>query len=825
MRARTACEVTGTVQGVGFRAYVARLARERGLAGWVANAVGGVRIEIEGESESLVDFVAALQADPPSRARVEGIRTSVCSPVGECAFRIGESLGGDGPAGGALTAIAADGATCAACLAEVLDATDRRHRYAFTSCTDCGPRYSVLDALPYDRSNTSMRAFELCAECRAEVESGGDPRYHAQANACPRCGPMLEWLDARGVRLARADAALVAAIEALQAGGIVAVKGLGGFQLLCDATDRRAVAELRRRKRRPHKPFALLLGALDEVRLHCELSACEAEQLSSSAAPIVLLRRRIGRRACGRPTIARAVAPASGLLGVMLPCTPLHHLLAREVGRPLVATSGNRSGEPMPTRTADALERLADVADRFLTHDRRIVRALDDSVVRVVAGRALVLRCARGLAPVSVTLPRAQESADRCAARDGAHGAGSGAGCTLALGGHLKSALAVSRGRDVVVGEHLGDLDSSASRRGFDAALHAFPALYGVRARTLVRDAHPDYHSSRAAERIAAESAGDGKPLRTLAVPHHVAHVFSCLADNALDGPALGVAWDGAGHGGDASVWGGEFLHVRAGTVRRVAHLQPMRLPGGEAAAREPRRAAVGALHALHGAGFTRRPEIAGLAPLRRFDRGELVTLERMLLGGVNSPWSSSAGRLFDAVAALLGLVQRTTFEGQAATLLERLADDPVGNGSCRASEVAAGHRAARRMLCTIVAPVDDASRAGSRDPASLVLDWRPALRALLSGRAEGAPRAALARGFHAALVRGIVDVARRVGEPRVVLSGGCFQNARLLEGAVAALAAAGFEPVWHRRVPPNDGGLALGQAAFATRFAVEQQC
>lgn len=761
VRARLHVEITGAVQGVGFRPYVYRQARRLGLGGWVANTTAGVAVEVEGPRRGVDAFVEGLDAGAPPHADIHHLALAWVSPRGEASFSIRESR----MQGAARAAVLPDLATCEACRREVLDPGDRRFRYPFANCTACGPRYSIIETLPYDRARTTMRAFTMCPACRAEYEDPEDRRFHAQPNACPRCGPRLALWDAGGRILASDDAALTEAVHAIRAGAVVAVKGLGGFHLLVAAGDAAAVVRLRRRKQRPDKPLALMFADLAQVAARCQLSPLEAELLCSPRAPIVLLRRR-QPAAGGAHALAKVVAPGNPYLGVMLPYTPLHHLLMHELGAPVVATSGNRSDEPIAFDEHEACARLGGIADRFLVHDRPILRPVEDSIVRVVAGRALVLRRARGYTPARVPLPMSVGAP------------------VLASGGHLKNTVCLAVGGEAFLSPHVGDLGSAEAEDALARAMHDLVELYGQRPAVAACDLHPDYVSTHHARRL-------GRPL--VPVQHHLAHVLSCLADNGLEGPALGVAWDGTGYGADGTVWGGEFLQVSARGFRRVAHLRPFRLAGGEAAVREPRRAALGLLYEIFG---PRGLVLDHLPPVRAFTGGERRVLERVLAHGVNAPWTSSAGRLFDAVAALLDVRQRTSYEGQAAAELEWVLP-PVGIEECFPLPLRAGGRTGRG--------------------APWLLDWEPMVRALV-GRTFSAAEAS-AR-FHNALAEAIVAVARRVGEPRVVLTGGCFQNAYLTERAVARLGAAGFEPYWHRSVPPNDGGIALGQAVWAGRRA-----
>jgi hydrogenase maturation protein HypF len=738
--------VRGAVQGVGFRPFVHRLATELGLAGWARNSSRGLLIEVEGDGGALRQFLARLETEKPPRAEVRAIEHEFLDPVGHSTFEIQSS-----DASGAKTAaILPDLAPCADCVRELFDPANRRFRYPFVNCTNCGPRFSIVESLPYDRAATSMKAFALCPECAREYHDPADRRFHAQPNACPACGPRLALWSATGETLAERDDALRQAAEIVRDGGILALKGVGGFQLVVDARNAAAVATLRARKRREEKPFAVMVSSLEEIRRECHISALEEQLLGSPAAPIVLLRRREAS------SISREVAPGNPLLGIMLPSSPLHHLFLRELGFPVVATSGNLTDEPICIDEREALARLTGIADAFLVHDRPIVRHMDDSVARVVAGREMILRRARGFAPLSVSV--AEELPE-----------------ILAVGAHLKNSVALSVGSEVFVSQHIGDLETSEAHIAFERAAADLPRLYETTPAVVAHDLHPDYLSTR----FAGRASGAKQP-----VQHHWGHVLSCLADNGIAGPALGVAWDGTGLGADGTIWGGEFLRARDDSFERVAHLRAFRLPGGEAAAREPRRSAIGLLFECG------RLENAGLAPLREFSSENLALLRRMLERGIQSPLTSSAGRLFDAVASLLGVRQVASFEGQAAMELEFLA--------------AAGIEASYPF--------------GPRGGQPIVLDWEPMIAAILGDLETGVSTGIISAKFHNTLVEMIVHVAREVGERRVALSGGCFQNGVLLERAVRRLREENFEPVWHRNVPPNDGGISLGQIIAAAR-------
>lgn len=736
-RARERIIIEGEVQGVGFRPFVYRLARELGVGGFVRNEGAGLVIEAEGEAcgGALERFVRRLGDAPPPGARVESIARAALPARGETRLRIAASEGTP-----VLPRVVPDRVTCADCLAEVRDPASRFCDYPFTNCTACGPRYSIVDHVPYDRAATAMAGFAMCAECRREYEDPGSRRFHAQPIACPRCGPRAVLTDGHARVLACDGAALDEAARLLASGAILALKGLGGYQLLADARDAHAVARLRARKQRPHKPFAVMVRDLDAARAICRVSAHEARLLASPAGPIVLLESR-------DEALAAALHPCHAETGTLLPTTPLHHLLLDRVPRVLVCTSGNLGDEPICTADDEARERLGAIADAFLAHDRPIRRALDDSLARVIDGAPQVLRLARGYAPQVLPL--------------------AGSGDALAVGAQHKNALALGTAGRAVVGPHVGDLASARAVAAMRARAAELPAFFAARPRRIACDRHPDYASS-------AFAHGQGRPVRE--VQHHLAHALAVMVERGDDGPLLAVVWDGAGLGSDDTVWGGEFLRVerRGGEVRwqRFAHLRRFRLPGGDAAARDPQRALAGLLWEL--------PATRDRVP---------QALAALLGRGLAAPWCSSAGRLFDGVAALLGHRERQSYEGMAASLLER--------DAARAAD--AGAELA--PLALVPGP-------------ALVLDWAPLIGALIEAQAHGVSRAALAAGFHARLAEAVVGVARAAGLARVVLTGGCFQNRRLTEGALRGLRGAGFEAAIPRAVPPNDGGIALGQLA-----------
>ena len=753
--------VTGTVQGVGFRPFVYRLAHETGLAGRVRNDAGGVTIEAFGPGAALDRFQARLRTDRPAASRVETLRAEPIpvEPLG--AFAIVES----GASAERRVAIPPDLATCPDCLRELEDPTDRRYGYPFTNCTSCGPRFTIALGVPYDRPATTMAGFTLCPACAREYGDPLDRRFHAQPNACPVCGPRVEVRDRTGGRLEAADPiAHVAA--ALRAGAIAAVKGVGGYHLACDATSAAAVATLRARKRREEKPLAVMVRDLAAARLLAHLEPAEEALLASVERPIVLCRRRADA------PLAAGVAPDGPRVGLMLAYAPLHHLLLAGAGVPLVMTSGNLSEEPIAFEDADALARLASIADLFLVHDRPIASRCDDSVARVVRGRPLVLRRARGWVPRPV---RVSPSFARP---------------VLAVGAQLKNAFCIGRGDEATLGPHVGDLDDLETYAAFEAAVARLERFLGVRPERLACDLHPLYLSTRYARERAAAL---GVPL--IEVQHHHAHAAAAMAEHGLQGPVLALAWDGTGLGPDGAAWGGELLLAERGRFQRLATFRPIALAGGDKAIRDPWRVALAALLDAEGADA----DLAGLPVFAAVPPGELALVRRMLATGVNSPLAHGAGRAFDAAGALALSRPAARHEGQVALALDG-AVDPDAPG-------AYGFE---------VAPDGEGLD---------LLDLRPLWRALAADvRARCAPGTVAAR-FHrglaaagAALVR---RAAARTGPLPVVLTGGCFQNARLAEDVCAALAG-DFQVYTHEQVPPGDGGLALGQAVVANAIAGE---
>ena len=749
-RQRLRVRVEGTVQGVGFRPFVYRVATELGLGGWVLNDSRGVLIEAEGERRALDELLERLRTAAPPLAVVDRVSEETMAATGEVGFRITESEEGGEPE----AAVSPDVATCEECLAELLDPGDRRHRYPFTNCTNCGPRFTIVRGVPYDRPLTTMASFEMCELCRAEYEDPLDRRFHAQPNACPVCGPSLRLADRAGRSLAEGnEPSLEAATLALAEGRIVAVKGLGGYHLACRADDEGVVAELRARKHREDKPFALMAPSIDSALALVELDDAAGALLTSRERPIVLAQRRPDA------PVAGSVAPASRELGVMLPYSPLHHLLLADSDAVLVMTSANVSDEPIAYRDEDALGRLAGIADVFLVHDRPIETRTDDSVVRVVADRPLFLRRSRGYVPRALPL-----SAGRP---------------ILACGAELKSTFCLAKGERAWIGHHIGDLKNYETLRSFTEGIEHFEELFAVEPELVAHDLHPEYLSTKyALEREGVETVG---------VQHHHAHLAACLAEHGEPGRAVGAIFDGTGYGTDGTVWGGEILVGDPGGFERAGHLHPVRMPGGERAIRQPWRMACSWLLETLGSEPPLPPLLA-----EQVSEEDWSKVAELAGTGLASPVTSSAGRLFDAVAALCGIRAEVNYEGQAAVELEAAADPAV--------------------------------REPYPLPGTELLDARETMLAILADLGAGVPVAEVAAKFHNAVAEGVAracaEHARAEGIELAVLSGGVFQNRLLLERTTEALEGTGLRVLVPRLLPPNDGGVAFGQAAVAAAAA-----
>lgn len=745
--------VQGLVQGVGLRPYVHSLATALELRGFVRNEADGVMIDVEGGGEALEQFVHELVTAPPLHAAIERVQVEAAPPVAFDGFSIVASATDSD----VRTLIPPDVATCDACLAELNDPANRRHRHAFISCVHCGPRFTIIQSLPYDRSRTTMAVFPLCRACQREHDDPRDRRFHAQTIACHDCGPVLWLTEAASEQRWGGGHALEAAIDALLGGAIVAVKGIGGYHLACDATNTHAVRQLRERKRREAKPLAIMVADVDAARTWCEVSEQEAALLASPHRPIVLIERR------DDIDIVSAVAPASRSLGVMLPYTPVHHLLLAGAGRPLVLTSGNRSDEPIAVDDDDARRCLTGIADWFLGHDRPIASRCDDSVMRVTSGAPTFLRRSRGVAPRPVRLPVALSAP------------------TLGVGGHLKNTFCLARDARAFLSSHVGDLEQMASVKALRDAVSHLERLLDVRPRTIVHDLHPEYASTRLATALAAER-GD---IRLVGVQHHHAHVAACVAEHGVMEPVIGVVFDGAGLGTDGAIWGGELLFVERHQFRRLGHLAYVPLPGGDGAARHPWRSAVAHLWAAQGGD----PADAVPHLAAKVNAGEWSLVGQMVRRGVQTYPTSSVGRLFDAVAAIVGLRTSSRFEGEAAMMLEAAADGATA--SSYPVEIAEG---------------DD----------QWIAHTAPVVAAVARDRLAGCDTSAISGAFHNTLRDLIVAWGERAREltsvTRIALTGGVFQNVLLTTLAADALTRRGFTVLLHERAPCNDGGLSLGQ-------------
>ena len=755
-RQRAIVSVRGVVQGVGFRPFIYRLATQHGLRGWVRNTSGNVAIEVEGRATDVRCFLEDLKTQAPAAARIEQVQVELSAPKGYTGFTIQESQ----PQEGSYQPVSPDIATCPDCRREIFDPADRRFRYPFTNCTNCGPRFTIIEDIPYDRPKTTMRDFKMCPDCEREY---GDPinrRFHAQPNACPVCGPRLELVDADGKEVACPDV-IEKTAGLLKDGKIVALRGLGGFQLACDATNENAVALLRERKHRAAKPFAVMLPTLSDVQKHCAVSDEEARLMESPEAPIVLV-----KWSRSQSDVAAGVAPGINYLGVMLPYTPLHHLLLRQAGIPLVMTSGNLSEEPIAKDNDEALVRLKGIADYFILHNRDIYARYDDSVFMVDGGRPAAVRRARGYAPYPIMLPYTSKQ-------------------ILACGAELKNTFCLTRDNHAFLSQHIGDMENEETLEHFENTVELYRRLFRIDPQVIACDLHPEYLPSKYAASLAADK---GLPL--VRIQHHHAHIVSCLADNRVEGPVIGVAFDGVGYGTDGAIWGGEFLVADWHGFRRAGQLEYVPMPGGAAAIKKPYRMALGYLYSL--ADGIPVPGTLQVTPL------EADIVGRQIQQKLNCPLTSSIGRLFDAVAAIAGVRREIDYEAQAAIELEMAA--PANLDAARFTaypysieEEISGVKTVRlgELMRSVVNDVD---------------------------RAVPVPE--ISAKLHVTVVHMTTDmcqnIAHETGLRQVALSGGVFQNRLLLRLNVEQLQAAGFQVLTHHLVPCNDGGIALGQAVIA---------
>jgi hydrogenase maturation protein HypF len=752
--------VRGVVQGVGFRPFIYRLARQHDLKGWVRNTSGNVEIEIEGDEPRINLFLESLESQAPPMSRIEDVEVTFASPQGYKDFSIKESLSREGH----YQLVSPDIATCPDCKREIFDSKDRRYRYAFTNCTNCGPRFTIIEDIPYDRPKTTMSKFQMCPLCQREYDNPLDRRFHAQPNACPVCGPSLELVDNEGKTVESEDV-ISAASRLLKEGKILAVKGLGGFQLACDATNNSVVNKLRERKHRPSKPLAVMMATIEEVEKHCLVSEEERALLESPQAPIVLLRWREGSN------ITRAVAPKLKYLGVMLPYTPLHHLLMQEVGLPLVMTSGNLSEEPIAKDNDEALRRLKDIADYFLRHNRDIYARYDDSVYMVEDGVPRALRRARGYAPYPIFLPFKSKQILACGAED-------------------KNTFCLTRDEHAFLSQHIGDMENAETLEHFENTIELYKKLFRVEPEIIAYDMHPEYLATKFALELGAKEG-----LKMVPVQHHHAHIVSCMVENNISEPVIGVAFDGTGYGSDGSLWGGEFLIADYKGFRRVGHFEYVPLPGGAIAIKKPYRMALSYLFTLLGEDF----ELDGL-PLEAIDSAEVEVIRQQLKKKINSPLTSSAGRLFDAVSALVGVRGEIDYEAQAAIELEMIADDDM-----------------KVKAYPFVINVEE--RKG-------LVGLRELWSALVSDVKQKLSPSLVSLKFHKTIAEITAEMCRSIskdaGIKQVALSGGVFQNRLLLRLTLAALQKEGFDVLSHRLVPPNDGGISLGQAVMANFYEGE---
>jgi hydrogenase maturation protein HypF len=754
--------VRGVVQGVGFRPFVYRLAHQHRLKGWVRNTSGNVEIEVEGRGEAVQGFLSDLEAKAPPMARIESVEATFHPPKGYTEFQIGQSLSREGQ----YQLVSPDIATCEDCKGEIFSPADRRFGYPFTNCTNCGPRFTIIEDIPYDRPKTTMHKFRMCPQCQREYDDPLDRRFHAQPNACPQCGPSLELVDGDGNPV-EGSGVIKSASQLLKEGKILALKGLGGFHLACDATSEEAINALRARKRRPSKPLAVMIATMQDIEKHCLVSPEERELLQSPQCPIVLLRWQPDS------DISPAVAPNLKYLGAMLPYTPLHHLLLKESGLPLVMTSGNLSEEPIAKDNDEALGRLRGIADYFLLHNRDIYARYDDSVY-MVEGVPQAVRRARGYAPYPIFLPFKSKQ-------------------ILACGAELKNTFCLTKDEHAFLSQHIGDMENEETLEHFENTVGLYKKLFRLEPEIIAYDMHPEYLATKYAIETGAKAS-----LKLIPVQHHHAHIVSCLVENKVEGPVIGVAFDGTGYGSDGTIWGGEFLLADWRNFQRVGHLEYVPLPGGEAAIRKPYRMALSYLYSLLGEDFS----LEGLS-LNKLNPRELEIIKQQLRRGINSPLTSSAGRLFDAVSALAGVRQEIDYEAQAVIELEMLAPDEIVKPESYPSSIVEHGGAREVKLGELLSAV--------------VRDVR-----------NQTPVPVISLKFHHTVAEIIAAmcklVAKETGINQVALSGGVFQNRLLLKLATSALQREGFSVLTHRLVPCNDGGISLGQAVIANFASISSE-
>jgi len=753
--------IRGVVQGVGFRPFVYRLASEMHIKGWIINSSQGVFIEAESDKATLENFSERIRTERPANSYIQSFESSWLDAEGFTEFEIRESK----EQGSKTALVLPDISTCPDCLDEIFDPNNRRYLYPFTNCTNCGPRFSIIADLPYDRCNTTMGEFEMCPECRAEYTDPLNRRFHAEPTACPKCGPQVTLLNNNGKLLAEKNDAVKLAADLIRGGKIVALKGIGGYQLICDARNGTASRELRTRKRRSEKPFAMMFPDINSVKTECEVSPEEERLLCSVEAPIVLLKRKRGIDS----VISDECAGTNPYFGIMLPYSPLHHILMRELGFPVIATSGNISEEPICTTEEQAFEKLSVIADVFLVHNRKILRHVDDSITRIINGREMMMRRARGYAP----LPLVMEGLN---------------GTVLAAGPHLKNTIAVNRGSNVFVSQHIGDLENIESINAFKNVVSDLTAFYELKPDRVICDMHPDYLSTRYADGMKEKDEN----IQVHKVQHHYAHVLSCMAESGLEGEVLGVSWDGTGFGTDGTIWGGEFLLSNGAEFRRAAHLAPFRLPGGEQAIHDVWKTGYSLLYSVYGKDCDNLSNIEFLK-----NTAQTRLIRQMLEKEINSPVTTSAGRLFDGAAAIAGIRSKASFEAQAAMEFEFAAE------SFCSEEVKTNEYFVSETVMNNMGVYE--------------IDWSNIIRSLAAGVESGESKGLLALKFHNSMAEIIVNTAKLLKINRVVLTGGCFLNKLLLERSISRLAEEEFKVYWHQRVPTGDGGISAGQMKFAS--------
>jgi hydrogenase maturation protein HypF len=765
VKQRFQISIQGAVQGVGFRPFIYKLAYELNLKGIIANNVNGVSIDVEGDEELLNEFISRIKSNKPRHSVIISINVLKLKLNGYDDFKIIESESFGEP----NTIILPDIAVCNECLVEMFDPENRRYLYPFINCTNCGPRFSIIKSLPYDRPNTSMKNFEMCAQCREEYENPLDRRFHAQPIACPKCGPQVQLLNQNGKLICEKEDAISESVQKIKEGKIIALKGLGGFQLIVNAWDDNAVRRLRERKYRDEKPFAVMFPSMEVVKHYCDVSDIEEQILNSPESPIILLKKKSDIRYHASsirhplPSISKLLAPQNPYLGVMLPYTPLHYLLMQELGEPIIATSGNISEEPMCIDEYEAFEKLSGIADYFLIHNRPIVRPVDDSIVRVVKQKPTILRRARGYAPLPLSIRNTAEENFVC------------------VGGHLKNTISMKKGNEVFVSQHIGDLENTEAEKYFLNTISDFKQMYKVDPDYLVHDLHPDYLSSKFCHQ---------QKVKTIPVQHHLAHIAGCYEENKLEGRCFAVCWDGTGYGLDKTIWGGEFFIYDEHEFRHFAQLRQFKLPGGDSAAKDTRRSLIGILYEIFGENIPVDKLCSSLS------RNDLNIFIRMLKKNINCFTTSSAGRLFDSVSSLLNICQRSTYEGQAAMMLEFIADKQIKT----------------YYNFNLI------------EKERLIVNWQPMFEQMFIDLEKEIPASEISAKFHNTLAEIIVMLAKRTAQKNVVLTGGCFQNVFLLERTIDQLTENGFIPHWNQKIPTNDGGISFGQAVLANHFIVKSK-